>query len=158
MTNLVTPPVAALAVAVAQGQYGLPHALHGHLFTPTASARQLATRAFTCVETVLGPCTGPVACTGDDDTWTVTALWRPGVLVTLLIGRSLEGADEQHDYRLLASGGQALVDALGPRFTLIGATTSTLSFVPAAPDAPADTDPKSADEHPLVATCLRSLA
>ena len=131
------PGMVALAAIVRTGELGLPHALHGELLVPfgdgpTAEGdlRHVGVLALDAVAAVLGPPSGDVhavcTATGDPATeaWTLTVLWHPGVVVTLLVSRGQPGVGGMlHRYRLMGSEGQVLVDLAAPALELVGEGT-----------------------------------
>lgn len=128
------PSAVALAAAVAAGELGLPHALHGELLVPYGDGpnadgdlRHVAVLALDVVAAVLGPPAGTVHAvrtSGGDpatETWTLTVRWHPGVVVTLVVSRGRPGSTVSlQRYRVLGSEGQALADLANPRVRLVG--------------------------------------
>ncbi len=158
-TDRFAGPVLGLAGATASGTYGLPHAFHGEVVAEAGDVRDVAARAIDVTVAVLGPCRGEVHAVMTDGCVTITAQWLPGVVVTLIAGLAVAGADEINRYRLLGSGGQAYIDVTGPAFTLVGPERSTVAYGPSPAERAAGTS-GAADE--LVAAvldaCQRSAA
>ena len=138
------PAVAAVRGAVQSGRLGLVHAIHGELLVggtetapPGGELRSLVADAVDVVTSVLGPLSGTgyaVSATEQDgagEVWTVSLQLDPGIVVTLLVGRSsAQVTDSVHRYRVLGSHGQLLADLAGPEVQVLAGVRRRVSFGP----------------------------